>query len=707
MHSSSTSHEHFSVCRDQVAECIQSFPNGSSGSLDGLTPQHLKDIFINVLEGPVKDNNLERFSKFLTLLANEPIPSEAREIFFGARLIALSKKDGGIRPIAIGNTIRRTVAKIINKRAENIVKDYLLPYQYGAGAKGGAEFIVHSSRDFINKNRHHTILKLDFSNAFNSLDRDWLLSQVEYLHVPGRFFIEQSYKYKSILSYDKNIISSERGIQQGDPLGPLLFCIAIQPIVQSLQSQCNLWYMDDGIIGDEENIVMKDFEILKRKCVEIGLSLNIKKCEIFGANNCSHDFTRIGKDNFMLLGAPLLNEGTERALNERLLEFQRLKKELSRLPTHHAFSVLKSSLGACRVMSTLRCSPCASFKILESFDEEINSAIEEVINISLTVDAAIQAHLPIKLGGLGISSVSDLSRPAYLSSFYGVQERYRCDIKDPHVPLYVREFTEMLGGASLLQNLNQQKAWCSLLHKHQLQTLKDNVSVASSSRLASCAHKYSGDWLQALPNRQMGTLLTNEEFHNAASLRLGLPIYQQHSCQCGSLVDSYGNHCFACKKNNGKILRHAMVNEVISRALKSVFCPNIQEPTNLHSHLRPDGVTTMPFRCGKSLAWDFTCPSTQVSSGALLNKGPGCLSNAKEELKRTKYEPITNNYWFCPIAIDTIGAYGTQAAEIVKEIGSRNYQRSGQRQATFFLRQRISIAIQKGNSIALNFSLRH
>ena len=35
---------------------------------------------------------------------------QVRPFFFGASVIALNKKDGGVRPIAVGCTLRRLVA---------------------------------------------------------------------------------------------------------------------------------------------------------------------------------------------------------------------------------------------------------------------------------------------------------------------------------------------------------------------------------------------------------------------------------------------------------------------------------------------------------------------------------------------------------------------------------------------------------------------
>ena len=96
-----------------------------------------------------------------------------------------------------------------------------------------------------------------------------------------------------------------------------------------------------------------------------------------------------------------------------------------------------------------------------------------------------------------------------------------------------------------------------------------------------------------------------------------------------------------------------------------------------------------------------------VSSVIPLNKNCGDLANDKEKKKLLKYSTLSNRYDFRPIAIDSIGAYGSSALFTLKEIGKRITQFSGNPGSTLYLRQRFSIAIQKGNSIILQFALRH
>jgi len=51
-----------------------------------------------------------------------------------------------------------------------------------------------------------------------------------------------------------------------------------------------------------------------------------------------------------------------------------------------------------------------------------------------------------------------------------------------------------------------------------------------------------------------------------------------------------------------------------------------------------------------------------------------------------------------PVAIETSGAWGKQAIGLIKEIGRRIAAITYDNRATSFLRQRLSIAVQRGNA---------
>ena len=114
------------------------------------------------------------------------VPVEIRPIFFGASLCALRKKYGGVQPITIGNTLQRLVSKVAVSACRDRCSNLLQPNQLGFGVKRVAEAAIHAARAFINSHDEMVLLKIDFTNAFNSIRRDKALEAVRE-HVPNLF----------------------------------------------------------------------------------------------------------------------------------------------------------------------------------------------------------------------------------------------------------------------------------------------------------------------------------------------------------------------------------------------------------------------------------------------------------------------------------------------------------------------------------------
>ena len=93
-----------------IRAAIASFAPGSAGGPDGMRPQHLKDL-TNASAGEAGRRLLTRLTEFTNLCLTGRVPADIQPIFCGASLCALNKKDGGIRPIAVGSTLRRLVSK--------------------------------------------------------------------------------------------------------------------------------------------------------------------------------------------------------------------------------------------------------------------------------------------------------------------------------------------------------------------------------------------------------------------------------------------------------------------------------------------------------------------------------------------------------------------------------------------------------------------
>ena len=76
-------------------------------------------------------------------------------------------------------------------------------------------------------------------------------------------------------------MSSQTGVQQGDPLGPMLFALVLHKLVSSIDADdgcLNLilqtWYLDDGVLAGNHTAVFHALELIEEMGLDLGLSIN-------------------------------------------------------------------------------------------------------------------------------------------------------------------------------------------------------------------------------------------------------------------------------------------------------------------------------------------------------------------------------------------------------------------------------------------------
>jgi hypothetical protein len=74
------------------------------------------------------------------------------------------------------------------------------------------------------------------------------------------------------------------------------------------------------------------------------------------------------------------------------------------------------------------------------------------------------------------------------------------------------------------------------------------------------------------------------------------------------------------------------------------------------------------------------------------------------ERKTLKYSTLPANIIFQPVAFETLGPINQSGVEFISEIGRRLEQVSGDARERFFLFQRLSITVQRFNSVAFRGS---
>ena len=228
----------------------------------------------------------------------------------------------------------------------------------------------------------------------------------------------------------------------------------------------------------------------------------------------------------------------------------------------------------------------------------------------------------------------------------------------------------------------------------------------------AASRKESGAWLNALLLSFVGLLLDDDTMRIAVGPHLGTPLCGPHQCcNCGQDVDSTGRHGLSCKYSKGRFFRHAALNDIIRRALSSASIPSRLEPPGLSrvDGRRPDGVSIMPWSAGKPLVWDATCSDTFAASyQGVASHVAGEVAAQAEDRKEVKYANLSHSHCFIPVSVESTGVFGPRTVSFVKDLGRRITRQSGNTNATTYLRQRLSMAIQRGNALSVlgtcNFS---
>lgn len=710
---------------DAVMASLMSFKNGSAGGLDGITPQHLKDLIVGV---PGSRNNalLSSITRLVNFMLAGKVDTEIASTLYGANLCALGKKDGGVRPIAIGSTYRRLTSKVCCRYIVQDLEPKFKPTQLGFGSKGGCEAAVHACRTFLCNSKDQILLKVDVKNAFNSVSRVALLTEIQ-KEIPNLYpYLWQCYSSPSNLMYNNHSIFSAVGCQQGDPLGPAIFSLAIHPIISALKSKFNIWYLDDGSLGGESSCVLNDLSFLIRKFHEIGLDLNMSKCELYVSQENSNktkiidDFQSIcpdikvmSKNSLHLLGAPIFEESIPDFIDSQIIRFSENSDRLLKINSHMALSILRFCLFAPKFTYLMRCSPLWKFPVsCEKIDSILHSQIEKTLNIQLNDRQFLHASLPIRYGGLGIRQISSVVLPAFLSSVHSTISLIGKILAPSLRDIEVSCLTEAENawkiacpGKDLPFCKGVQRTWDEPLCRQVHGWLLDSASSATEkARLLACSEKESGFWLHAYPSAHCATLLDNNSLRLAVGLRLGSNIVVPHRCPCGVEVDRLGHHGLSCQKSAGRFARHACLNDIIRRALASINIPAVLEPPGLarDDGKRPDGMTLIPWQVGRPLVWDATCVDTLAPSHLpTTSQRAGAAAASAEAAKRRKYTGLAGNHVFAAFGVETLGPWGPDAQKFYRDLKSRLFEHTADHRAGLFLGQRIGIAIQRGNVASL------
>ncbi len=106
---------------------------------------------------------------------------------------------------------------------------------------------MHAVRTSFESENNEGVLLVDASNAFNSLNRQVALHNIQRLYPPLATILINNYRAPTELFVDGHTLLSQEGTTQGDPLAMPMYALATIPLIRKLEgNHKQIWYADDA-----------------------------------------------------------------------------------------------------------------------------------------------------------------------------------------------------------------------------------------------------------------------------------------------------------------------------------------------------------------------------------------------------------------------------------------------------------------------------
>ena len=738
-----TDHAPLSFTSTQVVKAALKFNKGSAGGPSGLRPEHLRVVL--QFSNARRDSAAVSLTRMLNNMMAGKVPPVVAPYLCGARLHAGLKKDGGLRPIAVGELLRRLASKCAAAAVADKAAALLAPLQLGVAIRGGCEAIIHATRQAVNKAGEKFVLRADLINAFNVADRAAALKEVEQ-HFPELLpWVITAYSTPSHLIFGSTNIWSLTGFHQGDPLASLLFSLVLHPIILRIKEQVpsldlNAWYLDDGTLVGTVAELRQAVDIIVREGPARGLILStahttrapaLPKTSVWSKLDLTGDDDPLGKGvprvrglGITLLGAPLGHQGYEQeVIQEKVNKVQEITTLLPDLKDPHAeFCLLRSCVSLPKLMFILRTVDTTAHRhLLAQFDLITREALSRILGSPLSDLQWRQAKLPVHLGGMGLRAALDHGAAAYSTSLLQSQTLVRqlLNITDdelaPLSPAVLATLSIQLNEEATIESLTglTQKMVSAKIDLANQSLLSPKILEAGErevARMASLSLPQAGAWLNCPPLPALGLHLRGPEFVVAVKFRLGMPVYDTAgNCPaCGRHSDVMGDHGMVCGTGGERIARHNALRDALhDTAAAAGLAPQKEGRALLPGNdRRPADILLPGWAGGRDAALDVTVVHPlQDATRARAAAEPGsALTYAFNNKMRVTAELCDQQgIAFIPIVAESMGGWHKVALEQLKKLGSALARHTGQEEGETIshLHTRASVLLQKGLSALL------
>ena len=699
-----------------------------SGGPTQIDADGWKHILCSKSYGKASDTLAQTIADMAKRLCTEKIPSGSLRELLSCRLMPLDKNPG-VRPIGIGEVLRRIIGKAITRLLKPDIVEAAGSLQTCSGVESGIEAAVHAMALKFDDPKTQGIMLVDASNAFNSLHREKALDTVATRCPAFHQYLSNTYQaptHQFITgSSEGDFIMSEEGCTQGDNCAMAFYSIATSPIIQELHEKCDasqVWYADDSTGGGTLDELRDWWVQLCESGPKYGYHPNPSKTILIVKDPA--DLSR-AQDMFGPLGVIVTGEGQRHLgavvgteefrksyIKGKVAKWVEDIEQLSDLAVEEpqsAYSAFTKGILH-RWTYVMRTVP----DIGELFDplEAViaNQFIPALVGRPVSPLERDILELPVRYGGMGIINPSTTS-----------SREYGCS-KEVTKPLTSLISSQSLNSTNLdksevMEKKRELKKQKEAFFHQRYDMLYQQACPKLQRHLDQAREKGASTWLTALPLKSLNYVLNKQDFQDSIRLRYGWVIEGTPKiCACGTKNSPY--HALDCKLGGYVSMRHNSVRDTIAFLLKEAKYRDVNvepglAPVNASLYKRST-ITQDDARLDVSAVGVYS--PFERSFFDIRVTHPNCASNEFKDLKQIyhEHEKAKKDAYeervlqaekgtFIPLVFTTSGGMGPMCTMFIKRLVEKLTSDKKERASVVMnhVRTRLRFAILRSTVIAM------
>ena len=505
------------------------------------------------------------------------------EAYTACRLIPLEKSPSGVRPIGIGEVLRRIIGKAVVAEIKPELVEAAGCLQLCAGQASGCEAAAHAMRDIFGEEETDGVLLIDATNAFNTLNRNALLHNIRYLCPSLSTYVRNVYgcPARLFVSGGSEIVSSE-GTTQGCPVAMNSYGIGILPLLTAIKPENepekmkHVAYADDLGGGSR----LKRLREWWDRCVEHGPAfgyypkaskswLIVKEDQLEGAKELFRGTgVQVTTEGRKYLGGFVgTTDGKEKYVGELVNTWVDQLQTLAMIAKSEPQAAYTAFTSGFRHKITyfIRTIPDLQ-DVLKPLDKVIDSKLIPAITEGHYCSSRDRRllSLPVRLGGLGIPIFSELCVREYAVS--------RETTKQLRIKIQAQQHNYNIDTVKQKEVEAKLKKERATYEKKELEKIRKQMSKEELRANDISQMKGGSSWLTTLPLQDEEYTLNKREFFDAIALRYRwqikrLPIH----CACNSNKNKFDvDHAMNCKTGGFVHRRHDNIRDLLGEFVDGI-----------------------------------------------------------------------------------------------------------------------------------------